>query len=175
MSQPAPLDHRETREEIEVAMPRVLFLYYSYTQQSLKVVEAMASVLRQRGCEVREARIEFTDERWAQRFTRFPLRHAILDVLGMLPAQVRGATGEIEVPDEALDGDYDLVCVGSPTWFFKPSVPIRSYLESEAAGRILSGKRFTTFVVCRRYWSANLTLRMAIPAHDGWSWRCHER
>ena len=155
MSQPAPLDHRETREEIEVAMPRVLFLYYSYTQQSLKVVEAMASVLRQRGCEVREARIEFTDERWAQRFTRFPLRHAILDVLGMLPAQVRGATGEIEVPDEALDGDYDLVCVGSPTWFFKPSVPIRSYLESEAAGRILSGKRFTTFVVCRRYWRTN--------------------
>ena len=147
-----------TREggETDVVMPRVLLVYYTYTQQSLKVVEAMADVLRERGCEVRQAGIELTDTRWAERFTRLPLRHALLDILGMLPAQLRGATGEIQLPDEAREGDYDLVCVGSPTWFFKPSVPIRSYLESEAAGRILDGKRFTAFVVCRRYWSTNL-------------------
>jgi hypothetical protein len=35
-------------------------------------------------------------------------------------------------------------------------VPIRSFLASPEAGRILSGKRFTAFVVCRRYWSINL-------------------
>ena len=29
--------------------PRVLFVYYSYTQQSLKVAEAMADVLRGAG------------------------------------------------------------------------------------------------------------------------------
>jgi len=136
--------------------PRVLFVYYTYTQQSLRVVEAMADVLRERGWEVRQAGIEFTDKRWAERFSRFPLRHAYLDVLGMAPAQARGATGEIRIPDDARGGDYDLVCVGSPTWFFRPSVPIRSYLKSEAAGRILDGKRFTAFVVCRRYWNTNL-------------------
>jgi len=139
-----------------VAKPQVLFVYYTYTQQSLRVVEAMAGVLRARGCEVRQAGIEFTDTRWAERFSRLPLRHALLDILGMLPAQLRGATGEIRTPDDAEEGDYDLICFGSPTWFFKPSVPIRSYLESEAAGRILRGKRFTAFVVCRRYWSINL-------------------
>jgi len=74
----------------------------------------------------------------------------------MLPAQIRGATGEIQIPGEAREGDYDLICIGSPTWFFKPSVPIRSYLKSEEAGRILDGKRFTAFVVCRRYWNTNL-------------------
>jgi hypothetical protein len=137
-------------------MPRVLLIYYTYTQQTRRVAEAMADVLRDRGCEVRLAAIEFTDKRWAERFTRFPLRHAYLDVLGMSPAQLRGATGEIQIPDDAQDGDYDLVCIGSPTWFFRPSVPIRSYLKSEAAGRILGGKRFTAFVVCRRYWSINL-------------------
>jgi hypothetical protein len=137
-------------------MPRVLLVYYTYTQQTRLVAEAMADVLRDRGCEVRLAAIEFTDKRWAERFTRFPLRHAYLDVLGMSPAQLRGATGEIRIPDDAKQGDYDLVCIGSPTWFFRPSVPIRSYLKSEAAGRILDGKRFTAFVVCRRYWSINL-------------------
>jgi len=136
--------------------PRVLFVYYTYTQQSLRVVEAMADVLRTRGCEVHQAGIEFTDRRWAERFSRFPLRHVYRDLLGVLPAQVRGATGEIVIPDEAREGDYNLICIGSPTWFFKPSVPVRSYLESEAARRLLDGKSFAAFVVCRRYWSINL-------------------
>ncbi len=136
--------------------PRVLFVYYTYTQQSLRVVEAMAEVLRDRGCEVSQASIGFTDKRWAERFTRLPLRHAILDIVGMLPAQMRGATGEIEIPDEAREGDFDLICIGSPTWFFRQSVPIRSYLKSDAAAQLLDGKRFTAFVVCRRYWRTNL-------------------
>ena len=35
-----------------IRRPRVLFVYYTYTQQSLRVVEAMADALRERGCEV---------------------------------------------------------------------------------------------------------------------------
>jgi hypothetical protein len=33
--------------------------------------------------------------------------------------------------------------------------PVRSYLTSDAAGRILKGKRFAAFVVCRGYWAFN--------------------
>jgi menaquinone-dependent protoporphyrinogen IX oxidase len=139
-----------------VTGPRVLFVYFTYTQQSRKVAEAMADVLRDRGCDVRLARIELTDSRYAERFTRFPLRHALFDILGMMPAQVRGVTGEISIPDEARDGDYDLVVIGSPTWWIKTSVPIRSYLKSDAAGRILRNTPFAAFVVCRRYWGFNL-------------------
>src|SRR3954453_22541757 len=120
-----------------VAKPRVLFVYYTYTRQSPRVVEAMSAGLRARGCDVTEAAIEFKDRRWADRFTRLPLRHPYLDILGMLPRQLRGATGVIQVPAGAEDGDYDLVCIGSPTWFFRPSVPVRSYLESDAAKRVL--------------------------------------
>jgi menaquinone-dependent protoporphyrinogen IX oxidase len=136
--------------------PRVLFVYFTYTQQSLKIVEAMAAVLREQGCDVKSAAIELTDSRYAERFTRFPLRHVYRDLFGMIPAQTRAATGEIRIPDEASHGDYDLVCIGSPTWWLRTSVPIRSYLKSDAAGRILNGKRFAAFVVCRRYWGFNL-------------------
>jgi menaquinone-dependent protoporphyrinogen IX oxidase len=138
------------------AGPRVLFVYFTYTQQSLKVAEAMAAVLRERGWEASLAKVELTDSRWSERFTRFPLRHALFDILGMMPAQARGATGEIRTPEEAKDGDYDLVVIGSPTWWLRTSVPIRSYLKSEAAGRILRNTRFAAFVVCRRYWGFNL-------------------
>ena len=136
--------------------PRVLFVYYTYTKQTLKIVEAMADVFHQRGCEVQQAAIQFTDSRYATRFTQFPFRHLYRDLFGMIPAQLRGATGEIRIPDNAREGSYDLVCIGSPTWWLKTSVPIRSYLKSDAAGQILGGKRFAAFVVCRRYWGINL-------------------
>src|SRR4051812_31158193 len=136
--------------------PQVLFVYYTYTQQSRMVADAMADVFREQGCEVRLAPIELTDSRYAERFTRFPLRHAYRDLFGMLPAQLRGATGEIRIPAEVRDGEYDLICVGSPTWWLNTSVPVRSFLLSDVAGRLLDGTRFATFVVCRRYWGINL-------------------
>src|SRR4051812_17540372 len=140
--------------DASVTRPRVLVVYYSYTHQSAKVADAMAELLRERGCGVHQAEIEFTDARYADRFTRFPLRHAIFDVVGMLPAQLRSATGEIRIPDAVSDGEYDLVCIGSPTWWLKTSVPIRSFLKCDAAGRLLDGTRFAAYVVCRRYWAS---------------------
>ncbi len=150
MQQPDPLVHAGP------SRPHVLFIYYTYTQQTRIVVQEMSDVFRERGCEVHEAAIEFTDPRWAERFSAVPFQHLYRDLFGMIPAQLRGAIGEIKVPDEARAGDYDLVCIGSPTWWLKTSIPIRSYLKSDAAGRILKDKRFTCFVVCRRYWSINL-------------------
>jgi menaquinone-dependent protoporphyrinogen IX oxidase len=137
-------------------MPRVLLIYYTYTQQSRRVADVMEEALRARGFDVRQAAIEFTDKRWSERFTRRPRRHPYGDVVGMLPAQVRGATGEIQIPEGVGEGDYDLICIGSPTWFFRPSVPVRSFLKSETAGRLLDGKPFAVYAVCRRYWSINL-------------------
>lgn len=132
------------------------FVFYTHTQQSLRVAEAMADVLRERGCDVSVEGIEFTDPRYARKFGRFPFRHAVLDLLAVLPAQVRRSTGQISIPDAARDGDYDLVCFGSPTWFFTTNMPLRSYLKSAEAGKVLAGKRFAAYVVCRRYWSINL-------------------
>src|SRR4051794_33681396 len=150
--------------------PRVLLVYFTYTQQSLKVAEVIADVLRERGCEVRLAGIELTDSRYAERFTRFPLRHAYRDIFGMLPAQLRGATGDIRIPDEAREGEYDLICIGSPTWWLKTSVPIRSFLKSDTAGQLLDGKPFAAYVVCRRYWSINLRAVRKLGTKQGGAW-----
>src|SRR5207344_1904736 len=50
----------------------------------------------------------------------------------------------------------DLVCIGSPTWWLSTNVPIRSFLVSETAGKVLNGKKFAVAVPCRRYWGQNL-------------------
>jgi hypothetical protein len=135
---------------------RVLFVYYSYSQQTLQVVEAMGEAFRARGWDVARAAIEFTDARYAERFSRFPLRRPYLDLLGMLPAQLRRATGSIRVPAEAQSGGYDLVCIGSPTWWLTTNMPVRSWLSSEDASRVLQGTKFAAIAVCRRYWRNNL-------------------
>jgi hypothetical protein len=140
----------------QTVRPRVLFIYYSYTKQALTVSDVMAAVFRERGWDVELAAIEFTDARYAERFSRFPLKHAYLDIVGMLPAQLRRATGEIRVPAAAQGGEYDLVCIGSPTWWLTTSMPIRSFLKSDAAARLLAGRHVAAFVVCRRYWRGNL-------------------
>ncbi len=150
------------------AAPRVLIVYYSHTHQARRVAEAMAKVLRDRVCTVQLAAIKFTDERYVKRFSGFPFRHVYRDLFSMLPAQLRRATGQIHIPEEALAGDYDLVCIGSPTWWLTTCMPIRSFMKSATAGQLLSGKRFAVFVVCRRYWRNNLhTVRSIGVQHGG--------
>jgi hypothetical protein len=75
--------------------PQILFVYYTYTQQTLKVVEAMAAVLRDRGCEVHRAAIAFTDPRYAHRFFSIPLRHVYVDLFGLLVPQSRRPNQEL--------------------------------------------------------------------------------
>src|SRR4051812_43017800 len=97
-----------------VQKPRVLFVYFSYSNQALRIAEAMESTFRDRGCDVRRAEIEFTDPRYARLFAQFPLKHTFRDLFRMLPAQLRRATGEIAIPPDVEDGPYDLICIGSP-------------------------------------------------------------
>src|SRR5277367_653174 len=136
--------------------PSVLFVYYTYTQQTLKIVETMAEVFRDRGWDAILAAIEFTDLRYADRFKQFPLAHPYRDLFGMIPPALRRTTGTIRVPDAMAARQYDLVCIGSPTWWLSTNVPIRSFLESKIASQVLNGKRFAVAVLCRRYWRHNL-------------------
>jgi menaquinone-dependent protoporphyrinogen IX oxidase len=136
--------------------PQILFVYFTYTKQTLKIVEAMSDVFGERGCDVTHAQIDLTDARYTARFQEFPMPHPFRELIGMIPAELRRATGEIAIPEQARSGDYDLVVVGSPTWWLSTSVPIRSYLESKEAASILRDTPFATIVVCRRYYGHNL-------------------
>jgi hypothetical protein len=139
-----------------MSRPSVLFVYYTYTKQTLKVVEAMSEVLRGRGCDVNLAAIGFTDPGYADRFKEFPMPHPFRELVGMIPAESRRRPAQIVIPDIVAEREYDLVCIGSPTWWLSTDVPVRSFLESPTASRVLNGKPFAAVVCCRRYWKHNL-------------------
>jgi menaquinone-dependent protoporphyrinogen IX oxidase len=148
----------DTNDQRGAQRPRVLLLYYTYTGQALKVLEAAGEVFRERGWEVQKAEIKFTDPRFVERFSTFPMRHAVFDLLRMLPAQVLRATGEIHTPDEVRSGNYDLICIGSSTWWLTMNMPMRTFLRSDEARKLLAGTPFAAFGLCRRYWRNNFRL-----------------
>ena len=111
----------------------------------------MSEVFERRGCDVHRAVIEFDEPRYAKRFETFPMPHPFREVLGMIPAELRRRPAKIGIPATVTEREYDLVVVGSPTWWLSTNVPIRSFLESDVAARVLDQRPFAAFVVCRRY------------------------
>jgi menaquinone-dependent protoporphyrinogen IX oxidase len=156
MSEPAPVAQPADVPAAAVAKPSVLFVYFTYTNQTAKVLDVMAEELRTRGCAVTMALLEFNDPRYDQRFKTFPMPHPFREVLGMIPAELSRKPEKIGVPDAVTAKRYDLVVFGSPTWWLSTNVPIRSFLESDTARQVLQSRRFTAAVVCRRYWKHNL-------------------
>jgi menaquinone-dependent protoporphyrinogen IX oxidase len=150
-----------------LAEPRVLIVYFTLTKQSGRVADAMAKALEARGCEVSKAMIEFTDTRWLPKLSQFPMKRPMPQIASILPAQLRHKTGEIRIPAEAQAGEYDLVLIASPTWWFQTSMPIRSYLESPAARTVLESKPFATVSISRRYYSINLRQQRKLAERNG--------
>lgn len=144
-----------------------MLLYYSFTGQSAKVLEAAGAVFAERGLQVHRAAIEFTDQRYCKRFSRFPMRHVWPDMLSVLLPQTRGATCEIRTPDEVRSAGYDLICIGSPTWWRTTSMPMRTFLSSAECRNLVEDKSFAVFVVCRRYWQENLAVVRELGEKQG--------
>lgn len=133
--------------------PRVLILYYSFTNQTHRVAEAMGEVFRELDCQVDLCNIEFVDLRYR---IGLPFRPVIRKLLSWFLPQVLGKTGAVHVPQEILSGDYDLICLGSPTWWLNPAMPVVSFLKSSSASGLLAGKPFAVFAVCRKVWWNNV-------------------
>ena len=152
------------------AKPKVLIVYYTLTKQSGRVVDAMATALGARGCEVAKALIEFTDERYVPKLSQFPMKRPMMQIPVILPAQLRHKTGKIVIPPEAQAAEYDLVLIASPTWWFQTSMPIRSYLESPAARTVLDGKPFACVSISRRYYGSNLRQQKKMGEKNGGRW-----
>jgi flavodoxin len=150
--------------------PKALVVYFSLTHQTARVADAIAAALEARGCEAVKAPIEFTDERWVPHLSQFPMERPFRQLVTVLPAQLRHKTGEIRIPVEAQAGDYDLVVIASPTWWFQTSMPVRSYLESPEARQVLNGKPFACASISRRYFSINLRQQKKLGERNGGQW-----
>lgn len=146
--------------------PRVLLLYYTFTNQTRRVADAMAEVFREQGWETHECAIEFIDERYR---IEFPFRPFWPRLMRWFLPQLAGRTGEIYVPEDTVTGAFDLICIGSPTWWLHPAMPVVSFLTSESSRRLLAGRPFAVFTVCRAVWWNNLRVVKKLAKRQGGS------
>ena len=144
-----------------------MLLYYTYTGQSLRVLEAAGEVFRERGARCTRPRSSSPIRGMPSGSRASRCGGCGPTCSAVLPAQKRGDTGEIRTPDTVRDGDYDLICIGSPTWWQTVSMPMRSFLKSDEARKLLAGKPFAVFVVCRQYWLENLTAVRELAEQQG--------
>lgn len=136
------------------ARPTVLFIFFSFTGQTRRVALEMAKVFESFGWRVEEAAVVMADERYP---LPFPWRPFWRRLLGWIPPQLLNRRCSITVPPEiaAASVSYDLICVGSPTWWLLPALPISSFLQGESARRLLEGRPFAVFAVARSFWRLN--------------------
>lgn len=132
---------------------RVLIAYYSYTDQTRLAAEAMGEALEKHGWEVDIRDIELIDQRYAP---GFPMKPFWRKLLGLLLPSLLGRVVEVRFSLDGLtDKHFDLICIGSPTWWLSPAIPVRSFLKTTEAHELISGKPFAVFVVCRAFWKRN--------------------
>ena len=149
---------------------KALIVYFTFSQQTGRVAEVMADALGAQGYQVTKSAIEFTDPHWTKVLAGVPMRYPALQIPRIFLAQRMRKTGEIRVPEEAQARDYDLIVVGSPTWWLTTNMPVRSYLKSSAAESVLNGKPFAAFSVSRRYWKGNMKDVRKLGEGSGGRW-----
>ena len=74
---------------------------------------------------------------------------------GWIPPQVLRRKCLFSLPADIFEQPFNLVCVGSPTWWLQPAIPVTSLLRSESGLRLLNGRPFCVFAVARSFWRLN--------------------
>lgn len=64
------------------------------------------------------------------------------------------------------DEDFDLVILGYQPWYLSPSIPVSSFLRTDAARKVMNGKPVITILGCRNMWvmaQERIKERIALP------------
>jgi hypothetical protein len=124
---------------------KVLAIYYSQTGQSKKILDSILGPL------MNNKAIELTVEQ-LRPLPKFPFPWPAKDFMQVFPESVQGIPCKLATFTLDIHADYDLIFLIWQPWYLSPSIPIHSFLRSEAARTILSGKPVITITGCRNMW-----------------------
>ena len=124
---------------------RVLVVYYSQSGQLLKILQSLLAPLSRN----EQIEVDFCPIRLKQ---DFPFPWSYFSFFDAQPESVLEVPAELAPMDLDLSKDYDLVVLGYQTWFLSPSIPITSFLQSEAAKQVIADKPVITVNGCRNMW-----------------------
>jgi hypothetical protein len=124
-------------------MKKVLILYYSQTGQLRQIVDSVTAPMKN-DCEL------FFEE--LKPVPTFPFPWSSSSFFQAFPESVREIPCELEPFQNHINVDYDLIILAYQAWFLSPSIPISSFLQSEAARKLFKGKPVITVLGVRNMW-----------------------
>jgi len=125
-------------------MMRILVVHYSQTGQLTNILNSLLSPFLDNP----EFEIEFS---MIIPKKPYPFPWSGFGFFDVFPESVLGKAIEIEPVSVSYD-DYDLVILGYQVWFLSPSLPFISFLQTDQARQILTGKNVITVIGARNMW-----------------------
>jgi len=126
-------------------MKEVLVVYYSQTGQLADIIHNIVST-------VKGAEINITTHKIIPKKPfYFPWKEE--DFMDAFPDSFLQVPHQVNEPEsEILNKKYDLVILGHQVWYLSPSIPVNSFLKSDAAKKLLKDTPVVTVIGARNMW-----------------------
>lgn len=126
-------------------MKEVLVVYYSQSGQLFDILKNVMSVIQDDNIRITYHQIKPKKE------YKFPWKaenfyDAFPESFLQIPCAIE------DVKPEILQKKYDLVILGYTVWYLTPSIPINSFLKTDAAKEILKNTPVVTVIGARNMW-----------------------
>ncbi|MBE8713909.1 flavodoxin family protein [Sphingobacterium hungaricum] len=128
-------------------MKKVLVVYYTQSGQLLEIAQQIAKpFIEDDAFQLDYHQIKMKND--------FPFPWNGDEFFDTFPETFKQIPQELQpVNPEILSTDYDLILFHYQVWYLTPSIPINSFLKSEEAKQILSGKPVVTISGSRNMWA----------------------
>jgi hypothetical protein len=124
-------------------MRKVLIIYYSQTGQLKQIVDSIISPLKN-DCHL------FFEE--LKPIPSYPFPWNGMPFFQVFPESVNEIPCKLEPFQHNPDDDFDLIILAYQVWYLSPSIPVTSFLQSEAAKKLFRGKPVITVLGVRNMW-----------------------
>ena len=126
-------------------MKEVLVVYYSQTGQLFDILKNVVSSIKDDNIRITYHQIK------PEKGYEFPWKaehfyDAFPESFLQIPCDLKEGNSEV------LQRKYDLVILGYTVWYLTPSIPVNSFLKSEAAKKILNDTPVVTVIGSRNMW-----------------------
>lgn len=128
-------------------MKKVLVIYYSQSGQLKSIIENISSSLSNSN----EIEVDFEVLKPQPEYP-FPWKDEFFDCFA---ESVKGIPCELAPLKINTNTKYDLVILGVQSWYLSPSVPVRSFLKSDSAKKLLSNTPVITIHGARNMWASS--------------------
>jgi hypothetical protein len=125
-------------------MSRILVLYYTQSGQQRTILNSFVKSFEQAGDQIHFEELK--------PLKPYPFPWSAFTFFNAFPETFFQQPLELQPFSEKINEEYDLIILGYQPWFLSPSRPINSFLQTEAAKKILKNKPVVTILGCRNMW-----------------------